>query len=118
MSTVDFIGSPRKGTISLTVHFTDKSLGPIESWLWDFGDGHFSSERNPTYYYSHPGIYTVSLTVSNIGNQDTKTMDSYIQVLSSATYDIAPGLQQKAYLWGIGIVNKRNVGIEIKKVTR
>jgi PKD repeat protein len=118
MGTADFIGSPRKGTTSLTVHFTDKSLGSIESWLWDFGDGHFSSERNPTYYYSHPGIYTVSLTVSDTGSQDTKTIDSYIQVLGSATYDTALGVQQKAYLWGIGIVNKRDAGIEIKRVTR
>lgn len=114
----DFTGSPRNGTSTLTVHFIDNSTGIIESWLWNFGDKHFSSERNPTHYYSHPGIYTVTLTISYTGDQNTTVKNGYIQVNSSATYDIASILQQKVYLWGIGIVNKRNVGIEIKRVTR
>jgi PKD repeat protein len=30
---------------------------------WDFGDGTFSTNLNPSHHYSNPGIYTVTLTV-------------------------------------------------------
>lgn len=30
---------------------------------WDFGDGYYSNEKNPSHSYSQPGIYTISLTV-------------------------------------------------------
>lgn len=49
----------------LTVAFTDASYGEPTEWYWDFGDGNFSYEQNPTYTYSKPGFYTVSLTTSN-----------------------------------------------------
>lgn len=44
--------------------FTDKSLGAT-AWYWNFGDGQFSTERNPTHVYASPGSYLVSLTVKN-----------------------------------------------------
>ncbi len=33
------------------------------SWLWDFGDGNTSFEKNPAHLYSETGIYTISLDV-------------------------------------------------------
>jgi len=114
----DFSGSPRSGVSSLTVHFIDESKGNIESRLWNFGDGHYSSERNPTHYYFHHGIYTVSLTVSGVSGQSTRVKDSYISVNSTATYDIAPIQEKKAYLWGRGVVMQKLVGVEIRKVNR
>ncbi|WP_258083168.1 PKD domain-containing protein [Thermococcus thermotolerans] len=39
--------------------------GNVESWLWDFGDGSVSTERNPEHVYSAPGVYVVSLTVGD-----------------------------------------------------
>lgn len=39
---------------------------PFYTYLWDFGDGHFSTEATPTHQYSHPGEYEVTLyTVNN-----------------------------------------------------
>ncbi len=35
---------------------------------WDFGDGTFSKNLNPSHHYSNPGIYTVTLTV--VGKND------------------------------------------------
>jgi PKD repeat protein len=46
-------------------HFKDLSTGNINSWEWDFGDGTFSGERNPSHLYDGPGKYNVSLKVSN-----------------------------------------------------
>jgi len=55
-------------TTGLTVDFTDKSTdsdGSIAAWYWNFGDGNFSTEQNPTHTYANGGTYTVSLTVTD-----------------------------------------------------
>jgi PKD repeat protein len=38
-----------------------------DSLLWDFGDGNFSTEPDPIYTYSNPGVYTVKLIVRGEG---------------------------------------------------
>ena len=48
-----------------TVRFDDRSEGTVTGWLWDFGDGCTSTERNPFHTYREDGVqYTVTLTVS------------------------------------------------------
>ncbi|HEX2967521.1 MAG TPA: immunoglobulin domain-containing protein [Bacteroidales bacterium] len=44
------------------VHFYNMSLD-IDSLLWEFGDGHTSTEENPSYTYSEEGNYNVTLHV-------------------------------------------------------
>ncbi|MES1219597.1 MAG: PKD domain-containing protein, partial [Bacteroidota bacterium] len=39
-----------------------KSVIPIISYAWDFGDGSTSTANNPTHVYNTPGTYSVSLT--------------------------------------------------------
>ncbi|MCE5252004.1 PKD domain-containing protein [bacterium] len=41
------------------VSFKDESYGEITQWLWNFGDGTTSTERNPIHEYAKPGIYYV-----------------------------------------------------------
>lgn len=36
-----------------------------DNYLWEFGDGSTSTERNPRHTYTEPGYYTVKLTVTN-----------------------------------------------------
>lgn len=45
-----------------------------ESYLWDFGDGQFSIEENPTHTYAEEGDYQVSLTCTNMCFDTTKTV--------------------------------------------
>jgi uncharacterized membrane protein len=45
--------------------FMDESLGPVENWTWDFGDGTTSQEQNPVHQYTTAGHWTVVLTVEN-----------------------------------------------------
>jgi len=70
-----------EGNAGMTVQFTDKSLGMVSSWLWNFGDGTTSTEQNPSHVYVNAGYYTVSLTVSNAAGSYTKTMSQYIHTV-------------------------------------
>lgn len=64
-----FITSTTTGPAPLYVEFTDTSQappqGPITSWLWNFGDGETSYQRDPSHVFQAPGTYTVTLTVTN-----------------------------------------------------
>lgn len=54
----------------LTVFLSDSSSG-THQWLWDFGDGSFSSLQNPSHAYVDFGQYIVCLTVWNECGADT-----------------------------------------------
>jgi hypothetical protein len=44
------------------------------SYLWDFGDGQTSTEKNPgTYTYAQEGTYTITLTATNFCCSNTST---------------------------------------------
>jgi len=71
------------GAVPLTITFTDLSSGIPDSWLWNFGDGATSTERNPVHVYTQPGYYTVSLEVKNsLGSSTYTTSSGYIKALS------------------------------------
>jgi uncharacterized membrane protein len=46
------------------VAFTDRSVGAVTAWKWDFGDGATSSEQHPEHVYAKPGNYVVILDVA------------------------------------------------------
>jgi gliding motility-associated-like protein len=48
----------------LTRNFIDKSTG-AKTWQWDFGDGSVSQDKKVTHTYAAPGIYSVTLKVTN-----------------------------------------------------
>jgi beta propeller repeat protein len=73
-----FSASPRSGKAPLKVKFTDKSLNSPASWKWSFGDGTYSTAKNPVHTYSKAGKYNVSLTVKNAKGKNTKTTSGYI----------------------------------------
>lgn len=50
-------------------------------WLWDFGDGAKSHDRNPVHVYSIPGIYSVSLTVTNEYGSSTIVANNLIKIM-------------------------------------
>jgi len=78
----DFTAKPRSGNGPLTVQFTDFSVGHISSRLWDFGDGTTSTKKNPihTYVFKDNGDFTVSLSVTGLGGNDTETKLKYIHL--------------------------------------
>lgn len=82
----DFSWEPSEPSTRDTVHFHDRSRDPdgwIVSWRWDFGDGHTSSERNPSHRYSRPGTYTVTLEVTDDdGLTDTESRTIHVHGLN------------------------------------
>ncbi|MEM7658596.1 MAG: PKD domain-containing protein, partial [Bacteroidota bacterium] len=80
----------------LVVSFQDLSTGAPTSWLWDFGDGSgTSSLQNPTYTFSNPGCYDITLTATNGVGSNSITQTCYIEIfgqpLPDFTVDIAEG---------------------------
>ena len=66
-----------------TVQFTNQSSNSASYYNWFFGDGGTSNLQNPSYTYSSPGIYDVTLVVGNINGDDTLTFTNYIEYASS-----------------------------------
>jgi PKD repeat protein len=59
-----------------TVRFSDSTAygGGPSAFSWTFGDGGTDSVQNPNHYYSTPGIYTVTLSVTDtLGCTDQDT---------------------------------------------
>lgn len=74
-----FQAVPSTGNAPLAVRFLDRSTPgstPINSRLWDFGDGGTSTEQDPVHVYTRAGTYNVSLTVSNATGTDSVTQIS------------------------------------------
>lgn len=63
-----------------TVMFRDMSRSP-KSWLWNFGDGKTSTERNPSHVYNSQGFYPITLTITDI-NGCVATLTKNLKVVS------------------------------------
>ena len=81
----NFIAEPKIGPKPLIVRFTDQSTGNITSWLWDFGDGTTSIDRNPIHVFKDPYSYSVSLTVTGPDGSKTTKKDSFIQCFTPSS---------------------------------
>ena len=75
-----FSAFPTSGKVPLKVQFTDKSTNNPTSWKWSFGDGTYSTSKNPSHMYRKAGKYTVSLTVKNSKDSNKLKKLSYITV--------------------------------------
>jgi len=64
------------------VHFSSNSIGDITGYSWTFegGEPETSDEENPTVSYNVPGVYSVSLTVTDGTNENTITKEDFITV--------------------------------------
>jgi len=70
-SSADFAAGARAGAAPLTVAFTNLSQGEnITGFLWDFGDGNVSLEREPVHRYDARGSFSVQLTAFTMFGDD------------------------------------------------
>ena len=76
----DFTADPVSGNVPLEVSFTDMSVGVIDSWAWDFGDGTSSDVQNPVHTFTTADSFTITLQVTGPGGSRSKTREHYIHV--------------------------------------
>lgn len=77
----DFTADVTSGPCPLTVKFTDLSTAPSPSaYLWVFGDGHTSTEANPTHTYTREGRYTVRRRVTGANGAVVWQRNDFIEV--------------------------------------
>lgn len=75
--------------------------GPGEgAYLWNFGDGNFSSAQNPKHVYSKPGVFDISLSITyKDGQIKTKVMEDFVTINPAPNADFEwqyvndPGLE-------------------------
>jgi len=78
----DFFVDRDTGCSPHTVQFTSTAKY-ADRFLWFFGDGNRSTERNPTHTYQYSGNYNVSLMAIGPGGESQKTKYQYITVLKT-----------------------------------
>ncbi|PWR71786.1 hypothetical protein DLD82_12970 [Methanospirillum stamsii] len=71
-----FAVNPTTGDIPLTIQCTSNSSGPIKRYLWEFGDGAVSEDKNPSHTYTKPGSYLLKLTI--YGNAGMSSADQAV----------------------------------------
>ena len=89
---LDFRAVNAQGCMPFKALFEDQSIvvgaGSVTNWIWDFGDGLFSFEKNPSHVYQDSGEYQVSLTVvSSDGCEATDTLNYNVVVHPGPTPD-------------------------------
>ncbi len=88
-----FLTDVKSGCNQLTVVFQNLSVNST-TYLWDFGDGTFSAEKNPTHNYNFvKSPFTVKLTAKgDFGCEDQIVMLNYISVFAppTATINVSP----------------------------
>lgn len=94
---LDFDYDPPSGCAPLKVNFTNLSqFADPGTYRWEFGTNQGTSQAtNPTYTYTEPGIYSVTLYASNaLGVEVSVTKSGIIEVFESpvAQFNIQPTL--------------------------
>jgi PKD repeat protein len=86
---VDFKADRTQASVNQYVHFTDLSTNNPSDWKWDFGDGSAGSGQNPDHAYRQPGVYSVTLTASDIYTSISHTKRNYITVVNTPHADFS-----------------------------
>ncbi len=103
--TANFTYTPSSSVeIGESITFIDGSTdtdGNIVNWTWDFNDGNMSYSQNPIHSYTEPGIYNVSLTITD--NNDAT--DTYTKTITIEKKKKGfPGFEIVAFIGAIAIV--------------
>lgn len=92
---VDFSCTPIDPLSFQEIYFQDLSFdidGEIDQWSWEFGDGTYSSQRNPTHSYNQWGSYPVTLEVIDDSGEGASA-SIILQVINrppTAIFDVTP----------------------------
>lgn len=86
---VNFSASSNVACTPATIQFTDLTTvngGTVTSWLWDFGDGTTSTQKNPRHVFTNIGYYNVSLRVKTANGCEVEVAKNrFIRVIGGVT---------------------------------
>ena len=85
----DFSISANKGCAPFVVKLKDNSTLGASSWLWTSNANLTSDKQNPTFVFTNPGIYSITLTSSNGVLSGTLTKTSIIVVYPPLVADFS-----------------------------
>lgn len=87
-----FYASPTYICQSNQTFFTDESTGEVSSWSWIFEGGMpaTSIEQNPVVFYENPGVFDVSLEISDGSTTNTMVKSDYIHVAMESAIPLQP----------------------------
>jgi len=86
---VNFVADRTRPSINQYVHFTDLSTNSPSDWKWDFGDGTAGTGQNPDHAYHQAGVYSVTLTASDVYTSISHTKRNYITVVNTPHADFS-----------------------------
>jgi PKD repeat protein len=72
------------GWVPFVVNFTGSSEFPVDSWIWDFGDGDSAFVQSPVHTYQIPGMFDVNLAIDTGGGILSLQRADYIVVLADS----------------------------------
>ncbi len=74
------------GWVPFEVHFTGSSEYSVDSWMWDFGDGHFETVyvETLTHTYDTAGVFDVALTIDTSEGTIALQRSDYIIALADS----------------------------------
>ncbi|MGC8802195.1 MAG: PKD domain-containing protein, partial [Bacteroidales bacterium] len=70
-------------SLQRTVRFSNLSTGSYNNLLWSFGDGKFSTQKDPSHRYAAAGYFKVGLTIMNTSNGCTDYYEEPVLVGNS-----------------------------------
>ncbi len=90
----------------LFVQFNNLSQDYV-SLLWNFGDGATATNTNPTHFYTTPGIFNASLTITSVGGC-TRVFTKQIKILGPSgtlTYNPLQGCNPLSITLTVNAIN-------------
>lgn len=109
--TANFSASNYNPPLATSIQFSDLTTNAPYAWLWQFGDGTFSSQQNPAKSYTTSGVKSITLTATNCSASNTVV--NTVTVQSAPIASIAPSPLTGTVLCGDSLVlpfNLQNLG--------
>lgn len=91
------------------VQFTNKSKYGFY-FFWDFDDGNYSNEKNPSHVFENPGVYQVTLKVTGEGGVDSAKSIIKVYEPPIANFRVEPQVVQLPFE-PVQLINLSSLGI-------
>lgn len=88
---IEITNQDPNGCVPYTAEFTVAyNYAYEDSFYWEFDDGTYSREKEPTHTFDHAGTYNVKLTVSGDGGKNYSYKTVIVHPRPEADFDVAP----------------------------